>query len=59
MGSERWFREFERRLGEKLDQGVPEERAHTEAAEEAGPALAEQMFDKADFERKRRREEGK
>jgi len=59
MGGELWFREFERRLNAKLDAGIPEDKAYDEAGEEAGPALAENFADAADFLRKRRREEGK
>ena len=70
MGSELWFREFERILNEKEaaieDSGLSAKeqrrlkaKAYDEAGEEAGPALAERLADMADYERKRRREEGK
>lgn len=71
MGSELWFREFERILNEK-EAGIDDAegltatqraklkaKAYDDASNEAGPALAERLADMADFERKRRREEGK
>jgi len=70
MSKEMWFREFERILNEReaeidempITEGAKKllrAHAYDEAGEEAGPALAERLADMADFERKRRREEGK
>ena len=69
MGSELWFREFERIVTEKeaaIDELPTDDatkrrlqaKAYDQAGEEAGPALAERLADMADFERKRRKEEG-
>jgi hypothetical protein len=52
-----WFREMERLLAEKEDAGIPFDQAYEQAGNEAGPALAERLADRADMERKRRREE--
>ncbi len=56
---EAWFRQMERDLAEKLDKGIPEDRAYQEASEEAYEKTMDALLEKADMERKRRREEGK
>jgi hypothetical protein len=56
---EQWFRQMERDLAEKLDKGIPEDRAYQEASDEAYEKTMDAMLEKADMERRRRREEGK
>lgn len=58
MSKELWFREFERLYSEKLDAGIPDRLAYGQAGNEAHGALAERLADRADRERKRRKEEG-
>ena len=57
MSSAMWVREMERLRAEKEDAGIPFDQAYEQAGNEAGPALAERLADRADMERKRRREE--
>jgi hypothetical protein len=56
---EQWFRQMERDFAEKLDKGIPEDRAYREASEEAHEKVMDAMLERADMERNRRREEGK
>lgn len=58
MSKDLWFAEMERILAEKEDAGIPFKKAYEQASNEAGPALAERLADLADFERKRRKEDG-
>lgn len=52
MGSELWFREFERRLNAKCGEGKPFAQAYDEATEEVGPVLREARAERIDRARK-------
>ena len=54
-----WFDEMERLMQQYIDAGMPEDEAYEKASEMAGSSVAERLADMADYERKRRREEGK
>jgi hypothetical protein len=53
-----WFAEMERKFNELLDQGMDEDRAYEKATNAANRDLADRLVDRADDERKRRKEEG-
>lgn len=70
MSKELWFQEFERILNEKeaaIDEApltaatklILKRKAYDAASDEASDAVAERLADMADYERKRRREEGR
>jgi cytochrome c556 len=52
MASEMWFKEYERLLNQKIDEGKKYSVASEEAATEAAPLLWERMADMADIARK-------
>lgn len=54
-----WFAAMEERLSELEDEGVPFDQAYERAGNEARGRMIDRLADAADFERKRRREEGK
>lgn len=56
MGSDLWFREFERLLNEKVDAGIPEDRAYEQAGDEAHGAVSERLADMIDLARLRKKE---
>lgn len=57
MGSELWFREFERILNELEEAGVPPDVAYERASAMVDGALREKLADAADRERKIRKGE--
>jgi len=57
MGSDLWFREFERLLNEKEASGKSFDQAYTEATSETDVAVRERLADMADRARKRERGE--
>ncbi len=59
MSKDLWFAEFERHLNEMEDEGVDPDVAYERAGDMAEKSLRDKLADMADFERKRRKEEGK
>ena len=57
MGSDLWFREFERLIAEKESGGKTFDQAYHEATSETDVALRERLADMADRARKRARGE--
>lgn len=53
-----WFAEMERDLAERLDRGEDFDSAYEAAGEGAYDSARDKLLDKADIERKRRREDG-
>ncbi len=58
MGSELWFREFERHLNDLEDEGIPFNVAYEKAAGMAERSVPERLADLIDQERQRRKDEG-
>lgn len=54
-----WFDEMEHLAQQYIDAGMDEDEAYEKASDMADSSLAERLADLADYERKRRREEGK
>ncbi len=55
MSKDLWFKEMERIYHEKLDAGIPDDKAYNDAAEEADSALTDRLADMIDYERMRRK----
>ena len=58
MSKDLWFAAMEQRLAELEDEGIPFDQAYERAGNEAAGIVVDRLADKADFERKRRKEEG-
>ena len=58
MGKDLWFDAMERRLSELEDEGLSFDEAYEQAGNEASGIVVDRLADAADFERKRRKEEG-
>lgn len=56
--SDAWLREFDSQYMEAIDRGVKPSTASDQAVEKANGQQTESLIDRADIERKRRKEDG-
>ena len=56
---EMWFAQMERRMAELIDEGMPETAAYDAASEQAYDLLREDLADKADYLRKKAKEDAR